>query len=229
MEFLISGALASIWLGILTSISPCPLATNIAAITFISNKVQSTKSVLLSGTMYTLGRMLAYLLIAVIVITGLLAIPKISHFLQKYLNMLLGPVLIIAGMFLLKLLYLPFSMSVMNSKANKYAEKGDIISSAILGLMFGLSFCPVTAALFFGSLIPLAVSYNSSILLPALYGIGTGLPVFLFAVIISVSAQSVNTFFKKVTQIELWARKITGALFIGIGIYLSLDHIFELF
>ncbi|MFC1731669.1 aromatic aminobenezylarsenical efflux permease ArsG family transporter [candidate division KSB1 bacterium] len=229
MEFLISGALASIWLGILTSISPCPLATNIAAITFISNKVQSTKSVLLSGTMYTLGRMLAYLLIAVIVITGLLAIPKMSHFLQKYLNMLLGPVLIIAGMFLLKLLYLPFSMSVMNSKVNKYAEKGDIISSAILGLMFGLSFCPVTAALFFGSLIPLAVSYNSSILLPALYGIGTGLPVFLFAVIISVSAQSVNTFFKKVTQIELWARKITGALFIGIGIYLSLDHIFELF
>ncbi|MFC1553622.1 aromatic aminobenezylarsenical efflux permease ArsG family transporter [candidate division KSB1 bacterium] len=229
MDLLISGALSAFWLGILTSISPCPLATNIAAISFIGKQVKNARSVLISGIMYTIGRMTAYVLIAFIVVFGLLSTPKLSHILQEYMNMILGPALIVTGMFLLNLITLSFRFTKTNQKAQDIAQKSGIWSSGVIGLLFALSFCPVTAALFFGSLIPLSLKYESSLLLPALFGIGTGIPVFLFALAISFGAQSVNLIYKKVSSLEIWFRRITGILFLGIGIYLSLKHIFELF
>lgn len=228
MESFISGALSAFWLGILTSISPCPFASNIAAISFIGKQVQNAKYVLFSGILYTIGRMLTYIIIAVVVIFGLLSIPAISHLLQKYMNMILGPALILTGMFLLNLLPLSFSTSGLNGKAQQYAKKGSFWSAGILGILFALSFCPITAALFFGSLIPLSLKHQSNIILPALFGIGTGLPVFAFAALLSFSAQSISKAYKKVTNIEVWARRITGVLLLCIGIYLSLKHIFEI-
>ncbi|MCP4725761.1 MAG: sulfite exporter TauE/SafE family protein, partial [bacterium] len=220
MDFLISGAVSAFWLGILTSLSPCPLATNIAAISFISKKLHSVRAVLLSGILYTIGRMITYVAVAVLVIIGLSSIPKLSYILQKYMNMILGPALIITGMFLLELLSSSFSSVGSDKRAKQIASKGSYWSAGLLGILFALSFCPVTAAIFFGSLIPLSLNYNSNIILPALFGIGTGLPVFLFAVVISFSAKSINLIYKKVTMIELWARRITGVLLILIGIYL---------
>ncbi len=229
MDYFISGSLSALWLGILTSLSPCPLATNIAAISFLSKNIQSVRSVLLSGIIYTFGRMLTYIGIAVIAIIGLSTIPKLSHFLQKYMNMILGPILIITGMFLLELLTPDFSSRNSTEGAKKLASKGKYWSAGLLGVLFALSFCPVTAALFFGSLIPLSLNYNSDIILPALYGAGTGLPVLLFAVVISTGSKSIALIYKKISSIEIWARRLTGFLLVGIGIYLSLDHIFELF
>ncbi|MGW8258007.1 MAG: hypothetical protein ACWGMZ_11015, partial [Thermoguttaceae bacterium] len=54
-EFIFFGVLSALWLGILTSISPCPLATNIAAISYIGRRVDSSKQVFLTGLVYTLG------------------------------------------------------------------------------------------------------------------------------------------------------------------------------
>ncbi|MFC1564656.1 aromatic aminobenezylarsenical efflux permease ArsG family transporter [candidate division KSB1 bacterium] len=228
MEFIVSGAASALWLGILTSISPCPLVTNIAAISFISKQVHSVKNVLLSGLLYTIGRMITYAVVAFLVIAGLMAIPKLSHFLQKYMNMILGPALVLTGMFLLELISINMPFPGSGERAKTFAEKGNLWSACLLGILFALSFCPVTAAIFFGSLIPLSIKYNSDIILPSLFGLGTGLPVFLFAVVIAVSAKSINIIYKKVAVIELWARRITGVLLILIGIYLSLDHIFEI-
>jgi len=225
-EFVI-GFSTALWLGILTSISPCPLATNIAAISFIGGRVESPGRVFLAGSLYTLGRTLTYLLLSILIVTSLVSIPYLSTFLQKYMNKIMGPVLIVAGMFLLELLSVNIKGPGSSQKFQKRAEDWGLWGSALLGIVFALSFCPVSAALFFGSLIPLAVKYESSVLLPSAYGIGTALPVFVFSILIALGARSVGRAFQKITAVEFWARRITGGLFIAVGIYLSLKYIFD--
>ena len=219
----------ALWLGILTSVSPCPLATNIAAISFIGKRVGDTRHVLLSGLLYAAGRTIAYLLLGIVIVAGVLTIPGISSFLQKYMNKILGPVLIIVGMFLLELIQFNLPGLVPGEKMQKQAGEGGVWAAGLLGVVFALSFCPVSAALFFGGLIPLATTANSSIALPVLYGIGTGLPVVVFAVLIAVGAKSVVAAFNKLTQIEWWARRITGGIFVLVGIYYCLTYIFRVF
>ncbi len=214
----------ALWLGILTSISPCPLATNIAAISFIGNRVGNTRHVLVSGLLYTLGRMLVYVVIGVIVVTGILAIPGIADFLQNYTNKVLGPVLIIVGLILTGLITATWLGSFGSGKLQTKAEKSGVWGAGLLGVIFALSFCPVSAALFFGSLIPLAVGVGSTIVYPSLYGIGTGLPVIVFAILLAFSTQAVGRAYNKLRQFERWARRITGVVFILVGIYYTITY-----
>jgi len=217
--------LSALWLGILTSISPCPLATNIAAISFLSRRVNHPRKVLWSGFAYTLGRMTAYVIIGVILISSLAGIPATANFLQKYMNKILGPVLIIVGLFLLNILKLNFlDFSISGERQNKLAEMG-IFGSFALGAVFALSFCPISAALFFGSLIPLALNNNFGLAFPFIYGIGTGLPVVIFAIGITLGVQSIAHWFNKVTKLEIYMRKVTGIIFILVGIYFLWSHI----
>jgi len=225
---MISGILVGLWLGILTSISPCPLATNIAAISYISKKVKNPRAVFFTGLLYALGRMLTYLVIAVLLVQGLLAIPAVSNFLQIYMNKILGPLLIIAGMFLLDLLSFSSQGGGLSDGLQKRVERSGIWGAAILGIIFALSFCPVSAALFFGSLIPLAVKYKSAFILPSVYGLGTGLPVLVFAVLIATGANRVARAYDKLVPLEKWARRATGIVFVLVGIYLCIVHIFGL-
>lgn len=216
---------SALWLGILTSISPCPLATNIAAVSFLSGKIDQPRKVLWSGLAYTLGRMTAYVVIGVILISSLAGIPATANFLQKYMNKILGPVLIVVGLFLLNILKLNFlDFSISSEKQNKLAEMG-IFGSFALGAVFALSFCPISAALFFGSLIPLALNNNFGIVFPFVYGIGTGLPVVIFAIGITLGIHSTTKWFNRITKLESHMRKITGVIFIVVGIYFLWAHI----
>ena len=226
MTALLLGALSALWLGILTSVSPCPLASNIAAISFISRRISRTRVVFLTGLLYTLGRIFAYVVLAVLLVTSLLSVPQLSYFLQKYANKLLGPVLIVVGMILLELICFKLPGFGVSDKLQKRVEACGIWGGALLGILFALSFCPISAALFFGSLIPLAVKYRSGVALPALYGLGTGLPVFLFALILALASKSTASAFNKLKQFELWVRRATGTIFIVIGIYYCLAYIF---
>ena len=220
------GAGMALWLGILTSISPCPLATNIAAVSYISRRVEKTRLAVLSGLLYTAGRTLTYLVLGVVLSASLLAVPQLSHFLQKYMNMLMGPLLIIVGMFLLELLSLPSgSGSRLGQKVQENADKLGVWGAGLLGIVFALSFCPTSAALFFGSLLPLTVKSGSSVIYPGLYGIGTALPVLGFALVIAFGAKGLGAAFQRVSAFELWARRITGVLFIVIGVWMSLRFI----
>jgi cytochrome c biogenesis protein CcdA len=226
MEFLTAGLLSALWFGILTSISPCPMATNIAAISFIGKKVGSTRAVLLSGLFYTLGRMIAYLTVAMIVVYSLLSVPELARFLQKYLNIILGPLLIIVGLFLLEIIKMNFGKGMsFSQKFQDSAQKKGIWGAAMLGFIFALSFCPVSAGLFFGSLIPLSLKYESALFLPLIYGIGTALPVIIFAIVIGYSANYIGKIFNKLTKFEYWARRVTGVIFIIAGFYLTWEFI----
>ena len=223
------GAATALWLGILTSISPCPLATNIAAISFVGRRVGHPRQVLLAGFLYTLGRSLTYLVLGMLLVGSLLSAPQMSHVLQKYMNKIIGPILILAGMFLLEMLQINLSGPGVSEAMQQRVEMWGVWGAGVLGIFFALSFCPISAALFFGSLIPMSIMRRSEVLLPSLYGVGTGLPVLVFALLIALGTRSVGKILDKLAQIERWARRFTGIIFIGVGIYYSLAHIFGVF
>lgn len=216
----------AMWLGILTSISPCPFATNIAAISYIGRKTEHRRYILLSGLLYIAGRVLTYIVIAFVIISSLLATPSISNFLQVQMGKIVGPLLIIAGMFLLGWLNVNVKGIGFGDKVQEMVDRYGVLSAFPLGIVFALSFCPVSAAIFFGSLIPLSLKYSSKIAIPAVYGIGTAIPVIVFAVIMAFAAHLVGKVFCKIKNIEIWMRRITGAIFILVGIYFSLVYIF---
>ena len=210
---------SALWLGILTSISPCPLATNIAAVSFLSKKINHPKTVLAASITYTAGRMIAYAVLGAIIILSLASVPFIANFLQKYMNKILGPVLIIAGFFSLDIIRFNFSgLSISKQKQESLAQ-GGLRGAFALGMLFALAFCPISAALFFGSLIPLSLNNSYGILLPCIYGIGTGLPVLVFSLAIAYGISTLSHWFNKMAMLEKYTRKITGIIFILVGLY----------
>jgi len=221
-------ATSAFWLGILTSISPCPLATNIAAISFIGRKAGEKSHVLKSGFLYALGRTLAYVAFGVVIIAGLLESGEASRFLQKYMNEILGPILIFLGLILLGWIGSGASFSIGSKKLQEKATGGGAIWALPIGALFALSFCPVSAGLFFGGLIPLALKHQSSLMLPLVYGLGTALPVVVFAVLLAFGSNYVGKAFDRLTQIEIWIRRFAGTVFILVGIYYCLTHIYGL-
>ena len=227
MDSILFAAASALWLGILTAISPCPMATNVAAISYIGKRLGSPRQVLLGGVLYTVGRTVAYVGLAVLILAGLQSIPRVSTFLQEYMNKVLGPVLIVVGLFLLELIQLG-GRSNLGERLGRRVEGWGLAGALALGVIFALSFCPISAALFFGSLISLAVKYDSRVLLPGVFGVGTALPVFVFAVIIGLGVGSLGAAFHKLQKFEWWARRVTGVVFILVGIYYCLEYIFEI-
>jgi cytochrome c-type biogenesis protein len=224
---LLAAALGALSLGISSSIMPCPLMTNIAAISYIGRRVDSTRGVLWSGLLYTLGRTTAFLMLGVVIVTGLLTESGVSRFLRVNMYEMLGPILIVAGMLLVELIrFTPPSTGVSESMQRRVDRLG-LGGAALLGFVFALSFCPASAAIFFFNLIPLAIENESRFLLPSLFGVGTALPVLFFAALVALNAQWLGKAFDVVQKIAWWGRNIAGWLFIVIGVLFSLKYIFE--
>jgi cytochrome c biogenesis protein CcdA len=230
MEPFTGAILTALWLGILTSISPCPLATNIAAISYIGNKYKSPGQLISTGLLYTFGRMLAYFLIAILVLTSLLSIPDVGRFLQKYINLLIGPMLLFVGLMMLNIIRINLFLSGKYlEKMQKKSERSGVFGAFILGLIFALALCPLAAGIFFGSLIPLSIQHNSRIILPLAYGLGTALPVLGISLILGFGVMELGKLFRHITLFELWAKRITGIVFIGIGMYLIYIYIVRIY
>jgi hypothetical protein len=170
--------------------------------------------------------MLVYIAIAVLAVTSLLSLPEVSFFLETNMHKIIGPLLIAVGIVLLDVLPISFSTSFLSNSVQDRVGRWGIWGSGLLGVVFALTFCPLSAALFFGSLIPLAVDGKSAILMPSVYGLGTALPVFGFALVMAFGVKSLGKFFDKLTQMEKWARKATAFVFIAAGLYLLLKSIF---
>ena len=185
-------AASALWLGILASISPCPLAMNITAISYIGRRVDNPRKVLGAGLLYTAGRTRAYGVLGALLVSSLLSAPRLSHLLQKYMNLAMGPLLIIVGMVLLELISFTRKGGGVSEAMQRRVDRFGIWGALLLGIVFALTFCPVSAALFFGSLLALAVRHESGIILPAAFGIGTALPVIVFAILLAFSANRIG-------------------------------------
>ena len=216
----------ALWLGVLTSISPCPLATNIAAVSYLARRADRPRLVLLSAFTYSLGRALAYAVVSAVVVLGLLSVPGLSQLLQRYMNKLLGPLLVLVGMYLLGLLSAGLSTTAGSEELRKKAAEGGAVGALLLGALFALSFCPVSAALFFGSLVPLSLRHGSKVVLPVVYGFGTALPVVVLALVATGGTKALGAAMRKVGAFDVWARRITGVVFVAVGIYLSVRFVF---
>ncbi|OGY41935.1 MAG: cytochrome C biogenesis protein [Candidatus Buchananbacteria bacterium RBG_13_36_9] len=211
--------LTAFLLGILTSISPCPLATNITAIAYISREIKTVKNTLLNGLFYTLGRGISYTLLATLIYFGLSTF-KISSIFQVWGAKILGPVLIIIGLIMLGVIKI--NLGGHNDKIEKAKEwlaKKGYIGSLLLGVLFALAFCPYSGVLFFGILIPLVLKSTESLFLPPVFALGTGLPVILFSFLIAFSMQKVSQAFKIVQKVEKVMRYAVASIFLIAGVY----------
>lgn len=204
-------------LGLLTAISPCPLATNITAIGYIGKDLTDRNRIFYNGLIYTLGRTFSYSILAFVLYFGADQF-KISGLFQQYGEKIIGPLLVVIGIFMLGILrfHLPaFNKLSERIQKRKRFNYWDVF---LLGVVFALAFCPYSGVLYFGMLIPLTVS-TSGLHLPVVFAIATGLPVLLFAGLIAYSFSGMGLVFKKIKSFEFWFRKVVAVLFIGIGVY----------
>ena len=212
--------IAAFFIGLMTALSPCPLATNITAIAYISKKIGDGKKTLLTGIVYTLGRMFTYVLLASLIVYIGLNVQAISLFLQKYGERILGPLLIIMSLIMLNIIKLPSLKSGerINKIKEKLSKKG-YFGSFLLGVIFALAFCPFSAVLFFGMLIPLALKYSDGILIPSVFALATGLPVIIFAFILTFSVSKLGKIMNKVQTFEKYMRYAIAIIFLIVGVY----------
>lgn len=221
-------ALAAFWLGMVTSMSPCPLATNVAATAYIGKNMGGRAGAFFASLFYTLGRALAYMILAWMIVAGPLSLPETAFFLQNHIVKVLGPVLLVSGLYLLGIFsFLPKGPEFSESFKKRLAGKG-LAGAFLLGFLFALAFCPVSAVWFFGSVIPLCLETESRLFLPLVYGVGTALPVVGIALALAYSAQLAGKVLNKITLVELWFRRIAGGLFIIIGLYFLVRFTFGL-
>ncbi|MDF1576764.1 MAG: aromatic aminobenezylarsenical efflux permease ArsG family transporter [Bacteroidales bacterium] len=205
-------------LGLLTAISPCPLATNITAIGYISKEVESKRVVFLNGIIYTLGRAVSYTLLAFILFLGADQL-KISGWFQLYGEKIIGPLLILIGFLMLDIIRINFpGFSRLKGRFQKKGVRSywDVL---LLGIIFALAFCPYSAVLYFGMLIPMSITSASGLYLPVIFAIATGIPVIIFAWLLAFTVSGVGKLYNRMKVFELWFRRIISIVFIGTGVY----------
>jgi cytochrome c-type biogenesis protein len=210
--------LSAFLLGLMTAVSPCPLATNITAIGFISKDIKNRRRVFYNGLIYTLGRAVSYTAIGIIFFLGANRF-KLSGALQQWGEKLLGPLLILIGLLMLDVIRLNFpGLGKLTEKLEAKSKSG-FWGVLLLGSVFALAFCPYSGVLYFGMLIPMTISSAGGLYLPIIFAIATGIPVIIFAWILAFSVGKVGTVYNKVKTFEIWFRRVIAVLFIGVGIY----------
>lgn len=215
--------LTAFLLGLLTALSPCPLATNIAAISFIGKEMEDRKRVFRNGLLYTLGRILAYTLLGFVLILILKegsSMFGIQKTIGTWGERVLGPALLVIGLFMLFGDRLNLPRFGFKGNAEGLARKGGW-GSLLIGILFALAFCPTSGVLYFGMLIPLSATTTAGYLLPAVFAIATALPVLVVAWILAFSVQQMGRFYGRMRTVQRWMNLFVGVLFIGIGIYYS--------
>ena len=211
--------LAAFALGLLTAVSPCPLATNITATAYIAKTINSKSKVLLSGLLYTIGRLFSYTGIAAIIYLGASKF-HVAKLFQGNGEKFIGPIMIVIGLIMLDVIKFQWISggNLTDRFTEKFKDKG-ILGSFLLGALFALAFCPYSGALYFGMLIPMTLTANAGLALPVLFSLGTGLPVLLFAFIIAFSIEKLGKYFNVIKKVEKVMRVIAGITFLITGLY----------
>ena len=202
----------------MTAISPCPLATNITAIAFISKDIDNKRKVFTNGLIYTLGRAISYTSLGLIFYFGASQF-QISGFFHNYGERILGPLLVLIGLLMLDIIKINFpGLGKLSEKMEKKSQSG-FAGVLLLGAVFALAFCPYSGVLFFGMLIPITITSASGLYLPIIFALATGLPVILFAWLIAYTVGGVGNLYNKIKIFEIWFRRVIAFVFIGAGIY----------
>ncbi|MFC2024780.1 aromatic aminobenezylarsenical efflux permease ArsG family transporter, partial [Chloroflexota bacterium] len=208
---------AAFSLGLLMAISPCPLATNIAAIAYVSQRAAERRQAVITSALYTLGRILTYSVIGMLIIKVGMEIPVLANTLQNTGDKIIGPALIAVGVVLLFANRLRFGSGGGLSSLGERVSRWGMVGGFLLGILFALAFCPYSAVLYFGVLIPLALKSSGGLALPAIFAIGTGLPVLIFGIALSFGVNRISSWFDRITRAQTTIRIVTSWILIGIG------------
>lgn len=214
-------AFTAFLLGLLTALSPCPLATNIAAIGFIGKDIENRKRIFRNGLLYTLGRILSYTLLGMTLITILKegsSMFGVQKAIGTWGELALGPLLIVIGLFMLFGDKLNLPQFGFSRSAEGLVKKGSWGALSI-GILFALAFCPTSGVFYFGMLIPLSATATAGYVLPIVFAIATAIPVLAVAWILAFSMQQIGSFYGKMQKVQKWTNLIVGVIFIIIGIY----------
>ena len=214
-------AITAFILGILTAVSPCPLATNITAIGFISKDIENHHRIFINGLLYTFGRIVSYTVLGFILIPILregASMFMVQKAVSKYGEMLIAPALIIIGIFMLDVIKLNLPKINIGGESLKKRSKGGW-GAMLLGILFALAFCPTSGVFYFGMLIPMSATTSAGYLLPIIFAIATAIPVLAVAWVLAFSVQQMGNFYGKIQKVQKWANLIVGVVFIIIGIY----------
>jgi len=207
-------------LGVMASLGPCTLATNLAAVAYISRRISDRKFAVTSGALYTLGRMITYTVLGMLIIYAGMSIPAVANFLQEFGEVVIGPLLIIVGLLMLFIDRISFGehSSTVANTAGKLADMG-MLGALPLGIVLALAFCPYSALLFFMVLIPMTFNTHGGVGLTALFALGTGLPVLLFGTLLSLGVVGAAKWINSISKAEKYIRVAMAVLFIVIGFY----------
>ena len=214
-------ALTAFLLGLLTAISPCPLATNIAAIGYISKDIENRRRIFRNGILYTAGRIIAYTVLGIVLISILkegASVFGIQKSIGKWGELIIGPLLLLIGIFMMFGHKLNLPQFGFGGNGEGLARKGGL-GALLLGILFAMAFCPTSGVLYFGMLIPISVTASAGCLLPILFAIATALPVLAVAWILAFSVEKVGEFYGKLRSIQKWLNIIVSVIFIATGIY----------
>jgi cytochrome c-type biogenesis protein len=210
--------ITAVILGLLTSISPCPLATNITAVGFISKDLENRDRVFFNGLFYTLGRAVTYTLIPLVIFLGADQF-KFSGFFQRYGEKITGPLLLIIGIFMLDIIRINIPGVGRLSEKMEKRKSWRFADAALLGIVFALAFCPYSGVLYFGMLVPLTLSSTSGLYLPVIFAIATAIPVILFAWVLAYTVSGLGGLYNRIKIFELWFRRVIAVVFIIVGAY----------
>jgi len=211
--------LSAFILGLMTAISPCPLATNITAIAFIGKNIENKRKVFINGIIYTLGRAITYVTLGVVLYFGASKF-HVASFFQSNGEKFLGPLLLIIGIFMLDVIKFNFpGLGKITDKFQNSEKQGSWLSALLMGIIFAMAFCPYSGVLYFGVLIPMTITSSSGLFLPLVFAIGTGLPVIIFAYLIAFTLSSVGNLYSKLKTFEKWFRVVVAVVFIVVGLY----------
>lgn len=227
MSPLFAGVLTSIALGALTIFHPCPLATNIAAVSFLCTWKERHRDKLLTGSLFVLGEITTLAALGSFISLSVVNIPSAANFFQDYILQLFGPIFILSGMMLLGILLPRQRILKIPEKLLKLGSKIGRLGGLFLGVLVALTFCPMSAAIFFGVLVPLSVSNDAVVLYPLFYGVGASLPLMIIAILVSRSTAILDRYFLMKKPAEKILRKMAGTVMILLGVFLSLRHIFR--
>jgi cytochrome c-type biogenesis protein len=210
--------ITALLLGLMTAISPCPLATNITAIGFISKDLENRNKVFFNGLYYTLGRAISYTLIPLIIYFGADQF-KFSGFFQRYGEKIIGPFLILIGIFMLDIIRINFpGLGILSEKMER-RKSWRFIDVLLLGLVFALAFCPYSGVLYFGMLVPLTISSAAGLYLPVIFAVATGIPVIIISWVLAYTVSGIGGVYNKIKIFELWFRRVIAVVFIIVGLY----------
>lgn len=220
--------LSAFLLGLLTAISPCPMATNITAIGYISRNIENKSRVFYNGLIYTAGRAFSYTILAFILFAGADK-TRVSFFFQHYGEKILGPLLIVVGLFMLGIFQIRLPLFNRLSEKIGAKAKWNFFNVFLLGVIYALAFCPYSGVLYFGMLIPMTIGSTGGLYLPVVFAVATGIPVIIIAWILAFAISNIGRFYDSVKKFERWMRRVMAVLFIGVGVYYILAIWFNIF